>query len=450
MHSLLFDREYLKNELTTEECLRVVDNWIDYCKKLNITQNRNMTLTGGEPILRKDWWKILEYISEYKKKGLMDRFYVMTNGSTVTDEIIKRYLELGVNYMQISVEGTEKVNDEIRGKGNFKKAIEGAKIILKNGMPLSFSLTLTRKNLHEVEPLARVAASIGITGMGVGRIVPIGAGKQMQDLMLTAEETKEWYLEAERINQRLKNDGINFRVDYHCSDGLYNTIRPGANSPQTNHACSTPFDVFTMLPNGDVVPCRRLPIVMGNIKKDTFLEIYYAKNKMWELKNWDNQSDECKSCDSIKVCHGSGKCIAYGYFGTPYAPDPGCWHTFKGFSDKKYKKEMDEETITYFKRYIANLRSDLSPLDLKETKRKKRFIKINKLDKVKKSEIDYLMFDLEEQDLNEKTGEKIITFLKKLQDEKVDFTLGRPLPPCILNQEIIKELVKFKSFKNCH
>ncbi|MBU1849542.1 MAG: radical SAM protein [Nanoarchaeota archaeon] len=443
--------EYLKNELSTEECLKIVDMWVDYCKKLGITQHRNLTLSGGEPILKKDWWKILEYVSEYKKKGLINRFYIMTNGSTVTDEIIKRYLSLGVNYMQISVEGMEKVNDEIRGKGNFKKAVEGAKIILKNGMPLSFSLTLTKKNIGEVEPLARFAATLGIGGLGTGRIVPIGGGSQMKDLTLTPEETREWYLEVEKINERLRRDKINFQVDYHCSDSLYNTIRPDAarTNPQTGHGCSTPFDVFTLMPNGDVFPCRRLPILIGNVKETTFVEMYYASNKMWQLKNWNNSADECQNCNYLKICRGSGKCIAFGYFGTPHAPDPGCWYLFNGFPKKKYPKEKDEDKITYFQRYIKNLRFDLEPLDLKETKRKMRIINLNKLDKVKENEIDLISFEFEEKDLNINTGERISRFLEQLEEKKISFQIAKPLPPCIFDLKTQKQFGKYNLPKNC-
>ncbi|MBU0471712.1 MAG: radical SAM protein, partial [Nanoarchaeota archaeon] len=401
------NEDYIKQELNTEECFKVVDNFVDFCIKTDIKSHRNITLTGGEPILKSDWWKILEYISSYKKKGLIDRFYIMTNGSTVTDEIIKRYIELGVNYMQISVEGMEVINDEIRGKGNFKKAINGAKIIIQNKIPLSFSLTLTRKNLEDIEPLARLAASLGVGGLGVGRIVPIGTGEKMKELMLTPKETKEWYLEAERINQRLRNDGINFKVDYHCSDGMYQSLRPGANNPQTNHGCSTPFDVFTLLPNGDVVPCRRLPIVVGNIKEKSFLEIHYSSNKIWNLKNFANKADECKNCESLKDCKGGGMCIAYGYFGTPYAPDPDCWKAFgDNLSGKKYPENPDSEKITYFKRYINNLRFDLEPITKEQLNRKIRKIKIDKLDKVKDNEVDVLFFDFEEKDLNVETGKK--------------------------------------------
>ncbi|MFC2135179.1 radical SAM protein [Bacteroidota bacterium] len=445
------NEEYIKQELSTEESFKVVDDFVDFCKKTDIRQNRNITLTGGEPILKKDWWKILEYISKYKKKGLIDRFYVMTNGSTVNEKIIQRYKELGVNYMQISVEGMDKINDEIRGKGNFKKAINGAKAIIQNGIPLSFSLTLTKKNLKDIEPLARLAASIGVSGMGVGRIVPIGMGSQMKDLILTPEETKEWYLEAERINQRLRNERINFVVDYHCSDGLYETIRPGVRNPQTNHGCSTPYDVFTLLPNGDIVPCRRLPIVVGNIREKSFLEIHYSSNKVWNLKNWDNRADECKTCPDLKGCKGGGMCIAYGYFGTPYAPDPDCWKLFdKDLSDKKFEKEPDSDKITYFKRYINNLRFDLIEVPKEELNKKIRSIKIDKIDKinkVKENEIEIIVFDLEEKDLKPETGEKINNFLSKLKKKNISFQIGHTFPPCIFESP---GNFKFETPKSCY
>jgi radical SAM protein with 4Fe4S-binding SPASM domain len=343
----------------------------------------------------------------------------------------------------------EKINDEIRGKGNFKKAINGAKIILQNNIPLSFSLTLTKKNIGDIEPLARLAAELGINGMGVGRLVPVGMGEQMKDLILNPKETKDWYLECEKINQRFKNDSINFNVGYHCSDGMYQAIRPGINNPQTSHGCSTPFDVFTLLPNGDVVPCRRLPIVVGNIKEKSFLELHYSSNKIWNLKNWENRSEECKTCNSKDECRGGGMCIAYGYFGTPYAPDPDCEIAFGDeLSEKKYKKNPDSEKITYFKHYINNLRFDLKPMSSNETNRTIRTVKIDKLDKVKDDEIDILVFDFEEQDLNSRTGQKINFFLKGLESRNIKFDLGNALPNCIFDMYSLKEF-NFKTPNKC-
>ncbi len=442
------NEDYIKQELSTEECFRVVDQYIDFCKKCDITSGRNITLSGGEPILKKDYWKLLEYISKYKKQGLIDRFYIMTNGSTVNDSIVQRYKDLGVNYMQISVEGMEEINDDIRGEGTFNKAIEGAKVILKHGIPLSFSLTLTRKNLDQVEPLARKAASIGVGGLGVGRIVPIGLGEQMKELMLTPKETKEWFEECERINSRLRNDGFNFKVDFHCSDGIYQSIRPGSNDPQTSHGCSTPYDVFTLLPNGDVVPCRRLPMVIGNIRNKSFLEMYYSSNEVWNLKNWNNRSEECRLCEDKLNCRGGGMCIAYGYFGTPYAPDPDCWKVFGDElpKDRKYPKDPDADKITYFKRYINNLRFDLDSVPEKDLKKKIRKVRIDKIGKVKADEVDVIYFELEEKDLVPATGKKIMEFLDSLEKKGVNFKIGQALPPCIFEKG---QVLKHKTPRNC-
>jgi len=142
-------------------------------------------------------------------------------------------------------------------------------------------------------------------------------------------------------------------------------------------------------------------------------------------------------------------CIAYGYFGSAYAPDPDCWKAFPdGFSKKEYEKEPNSEKITYFKRYINNLRFDLNPLLEEEKNKKIRKIKIEKINKVKDSEIDVLIFDLEERDLNLETGRKIIDFLNGLEKRNVKFRIGQKLPPCIFDMQSTKEF-KFKTPTNC-
>lgn len=437
--------KYIKNELNTEQLLRILDDWLYFCNKLDVGY-RKLSLTGGEPLLRKDFFGLLEKIDSYKEQGLIDEICVMTNGSTITDSVAKKFVQFGVTVVQISVEGTEKINDSIRGKGNFKKALRGTKILLKHKIPLVYSMTVTRKNVNEIGPLARIAAKLGINGMGIGRLVPLGRGEEYKDLMLTPLEVRKLYRDLEKINDRLKKDNYNFKVDLHCSDSLYCTVNPDFRT----HGCSTPYDVFTLLPNGDLIPCRRLPIKIGNVLEKSFLELHYSSNKLWQIRNQENINDLCKKCNYFNICRGAGKCLAYGYFGTPFAPDPGCWH-LANFLNKKFD-EKDSNKVAYNEKYIDNCPNPLDKVKLEELKKEKQVIKIKDLDYIKKLKSNLIIFNLNKEDLNYEVGNKIINFLTNLKQANVNFKVAKPLPPCLFGLKYATIAKKFGipiSCKDC-
>jgi len=432
---------YIKNELNSEQLFYVLDNWVDFIKKTGIDYAK-ISITGGEPILKQDFFPLLEKVQDYKNQGIINNVCVMSNGSTLTDDVLQKYKELGVDSIQISVEGTEKCNDEIRGEGSFQKALKGAEVTIAHKMPLSFSMTLTQQNVHDIEPLARLAARIGVGGMGIGRLIPEGRGKQMQDLMLSPVQVLQLYRQLEGINMRLANENIRLRVGLHCSDSLYTTINPRFQT----HGCSTPYDVFTVLPNGDVVPCRRLPIVAGNILKQTFLEVYYSSKVYQQLKNLENMHPSCKSCKFMSSCKGSGKCAANGWFGTPYAPDPQCWH----LGDKLPLfecKDRDEDKVTYSTIYATNVRMDLKPVDLDELGREKKEIDLADMAEVKDG--DHIYFRVTENDLNDETGRKITTYLEELEKKGIKARIVKPLPPCVFGANHKEFFERFNIPQTC-
>lgn len=439
-HCYLND-DYIKNELSTEQLFGVFDGWLDFCDKLDIGY-RKLSLTGGEPLIRKDFFQLLEKIS--KSKQFVNQLAVMSNGSTITDGVAEKFVKLSVDSVQISVDGAEEVNDQIRGAGNFKKAIRGAKILIKHNMPVSFSLTAHKENVNEIPKLARIAAQLGVSGLGVGRLVPLGRGEELKSIMLMPLEVKKLYYDIERLNKGLRSEGYRFRVGLHCSDSLWCTENPD----YKHHGCSTPYDVFTVLPNGDFVPCRRLPIKVGNVLEESFFELHYSSNRLWQIRNQENINDLCKNCTYFNICRGAGKCLAYAYFGTPFAPDPGCWHLFKQLPEDKKFKDKDSEKVSLVSKYLDNLPSASDKINLDEINKERQVIEIKDLNSTELNS-GLIAFNLRESDLNKQTGDKIIDFLTKLKQKNTNFKITRPLPPCIFGLGYSMVAKKFSIPTSC-
>ena len=97
--------------------------------------------------------------------------------------------------------------------------------------------------------------------------------------------------------------------------------------------------LYTALePNGDVKPCVFIPIVVGNLRKQSLKEIWLNSPILKKIREREN-FESCKSCPYRNVCGGC-RARAYGYFGDLQAPDPGCSINEKYWKELKKKHQL--------------------------------------------------------------------------------------------------------------
>jgi len=321
------EKKFIEKELKTSQIFEILNKYYKQLDDwgLDKTQNR-ISFTGGEPFIREDFWQILENCHEHQNKIT---YGILSNGTLITKEIVSKLRDLNVAYVQISLEGLEKVNDEIRGKGSFKKAVSTLKLLAKSNISASISMTVTNKNLKEIPKVIGLAREIGIAGISVRRLVPIGMGKQMEELMIAPQDVKQFFKYIQNEN---KKGGIYVAIG--CEEGLL---------AQENHLpkniCNAGYYSFSVLPNADVYPCRRLPIYSGNLLENNFEEIMENSKELMKIRNFNKINRKCQSCPYFNECLGGAKCMANAYFKDPFAPDPQCWRLFDKLPDPEQKFE---------------------------------------------------------------------------------------------------------------
>lgn len=89
------------------------------------------------------------------------------------------------------------------------------------------------------------------------------------------------------------------------------------------YGCTAGSTLLTIMENGDLVPCRRLPIVVGNLLKDNMYELY-QNNKILNNLRKNNIPDECQLCEHAEMCHGGLKCLTYSLYHDLNHKDIGC------------------------------------------------------------------------------------------------------------------------------
>ena len=322
-----FNEKFLKNELSLNQLFTVFDDYIKLLKKWGLPREvSRISVTGGEPMIRNDFFKFLEKCHQNREKT---RYGILTNGILLNDEKISKLKKLEINYTQVSLEGMEENNDKIRGQGTFKKIIKAIKLLVKNGVNTSISVTVTKQNLKDIPSLIKLAEKSGVNSLGLRRFIPIGRGEKIKKLILSPQETKKLYLYIVKTNQKLANQKLKLRLNIGCEDGIL------AQEGYEVNTCVAGYSSLTILPNGDVYPCRRLPIYVGNVLKQTLEEIFYESEELKKLRNPENTNIHCQNCIYFDECKGGAKCVSYGYWKDSYIddpqflPDPQCWRLFK-------------------------------------------------------------------------------------------------------------------------
>ncbi|MFW9989018.1 MAG: SPASM domain-containing protein, partial [Candidatus Odinarchaeota archaeon] len=216
---------------------------------------------------------------------------------------------------QISLDGTEKTHDLIRGKGTFKKALEGLDNCYKYKICTTVMFTLSKLNTNEIEEVIQQCIEHNVKRFSMGRLVPTGNGADLDNQVLTSEELKKFFKKLKKIIKKYRNS-----IYFAIHDPLWMSYLGIKNT----HGCSAGISGICILENGDIMPCRRLNLVIGNIRDNSITEIW-NNSSMIHFRYRDNYEGKCKTCKRLRNC-GGYRAIARAINNSEYATDPQCFY----------------------------------------------------------------------------------------------------------------------------
>jgi radical SAM protein with 4Fe4S-binding SPASM domain len=284
---------------TVAEISDMIDDWSE---AYGVEFSRSMNITGGEPFLRRDCFDIL---GEIKKKGF--EVSLLTNGTLVTRERAQRLADLGVDAVQVSMEGAEDVHDAIRGKGSYDAAVAGVEWLVDCGLAVTLNVTVSDLNAEQVKKVVAFGSHAGVKRIGFSRLVPAGKGRALLSQMLTQERLRELY--GSLFSLELKS------LEIVTGDPVATQMKIKSNGDAGDTAmsgCSAGVAGLTILPNGNVTPCRRLPLSLGNVRKDSLREIWAASPVLEALRDRSRYKGKCGACSRWAACRGC-RAIAYAW-----------------------------------------------------------------------------------------------------------------------------------------
>jgi radical SAM protein with 4Fe4S-binding SPASM domain len=310
-------------EMTVGELKQEIDGatemlmaWED---EYDISLSPSIHFTGGEPFLYKGMWNV---ITHARQSGY--KVAILTNGCLITKEDAGKASALGIADIQISIEGPPDIHDGIRGPGSFTAATEGARLLIDAGNCVSANMTLSRLNINSVEETADIAKDAGFSGIGFSRLVPCGSGENLLDSLLDPQEIKTAYQKILALN--------NHSFEVASGDplaGVLSGFRPSPESELALSGCSAGFSGVTITSDGSVMPCRRIGIKIGNLRKTSLRQIWSTSKVLWQLRQRENYKGECGKCSLWPSCRGC-RAVAYAYSKSQgatdlFADDPQCW-----------------------------------------------------------------------------------------------------------------------------
>ncbi len=275
----------------------------------------HITLTGGEPFIRSDFIDLLEVIAARRARF---SFAVLTNGSFIDAATARRLRALGAAFVQVSIEGTPTTHDAIRGPGDFERTVSAVKHLVRAHVRTLIACTVGRHNFREFPAVARLGRRLGVSRVWADRLIPQGRGADLREQMLTPDETRTFLELMEQARAEAARRWFG-RTEIAMHRALQFQVAGGR-----PYRCTAGDTLITVLPNGDLYPCRRMPIRVGNLMQTPLVELYETSDVFRALRDRHRISDGCEACSYAALCRGGSRRLSYAVHGDPFRADPGC------------------------------------------------------------------------------------------------------------------------------
>lgn len=347
--------QLLPQDLSTEESFDLVDQIAGMGRSIFV-------LSGGEPLFRPDIFDIARRAAD------ADLIVALaTNGTLIDATAAREIKEAGIRRVSISFDGADApTHDIFRGVGAFDKAITGMRHLQEIGVPYQINTTVAKHNVDQMPETLTFAKEIGAVALHLFLLVPVGCGVEIaDDQQISAAEYEEvlnWMYEAEMeggielkatcaphyfriVRQRQVEERRNgvFRerpnsMHRQQHAGAQNHIgaqkhagaqKPGLHPGGNGHphqggghpggppamnamtkGCLAGTGVVFVSHRGEIFPCGYLPVEAGNIRGQSFENIWQESPLFADLRDPDLLGGKCGVCAFKRICSG---CRARSY-----------------------------------------------------------------------------------------------------------------------------------------
>lgn len=338
-------------ELTTEEGVRFID-------ELQEMGGPILVISGGDPMMRRDVYDFISYAA--KEKGL--RVALSPSATAlVTRKALAKAKWSGLLRTHISLDGSNpEIHDRFRqSPGSFQRTMEILDDLSDLGMTIQIGTTVSRFNLHDLPAIMDVISKYNVVMWSLFFLVPTGRGTaedmispeeheqvfhwmyemsktapfdlrstaamhyrrvviQRRRLELAAEARREADARRGKTGEELLGErgpaGHLTGAGYSFQDGLGQSAMKGVNDGNG----------FAFVDHtGNVCPSGFLQLPAGNLRQQSFIEIYRNSPLFRQLRDYSLLKGKCGACDFRDVCGGS-RARAFTVTGDYLESEPYC------------------------------------------------------------------------------------------------------------------------------
>jgi len=245
-----------------------------------------LTLSGGEPLLRRDFFEIVA-----RARALLFNVKLKTNAVLIRAQEAQRLRAIGVEQVNVSVYSHRaEVHDAItKLPGSFRRTLDGIRALRATGMKVTVANVMMRSNLADNRAVAAMARELGASYIADPTITPMMNGERgVLSLRIPGESLPALFQDPELVG-----DPVEFCAPpAPVSDGDLNGL-----------PCSAGHTSCYISPYGDVFPCVQFPLPSGNVRRQRFLDIWKNSPQFAEVRSIHTRDlPVCSGCSHVATC----------------------------------------------------------------------------------------------------------------------------------------------------
>ncbi len=266
-----------------------------------------MTLSGGEPLLRDGFFEIARFFV-----GAGVRTDIVTNGLLVDDEMAARLADVGLYGVTVSLDGPERIHDDLRGvRGCWRQTQRAIESLTRAGLRVGAITHVNRFNLPHLDELHTAIAAGPVETWRLQLTLPVVSDTASRDLILRPAQLPELMDLIRRVQRSGKPKCYGSDdIGYYGRDELY-CRRWTPEGPHRWRGCHAGISVAGLTSDGGVLGCLSLlahgdRFLEGNIRDRSLTEIWrdpnaFACNRAFAR---EQRGGVCGACRFLDDCRG--------------------------------------------------------------------------------------------------------------------------------------------------